>query len=166
MTKLKLLSISCMVAEESLLVLINKMPFPELEVIKIDNQYMRTTTARLRAHCRLPHLKKLNLKRCAVKLDAEALKICRSHPSETQILEQKSAIALLKARRAEKRARKAARKEKTDKVHWINPLNQRKFLNKKFMNEESDDSSSAEEERIFESSTRQLSYQHNRKIDD
>ena len=37
LTKLKLLSISCMVAEESLLVLLRKMPFPDLEVIKIDN---------------------------------------------------------------------------------------------------------------------------------
>ena len=37
LTKLKLLSISCMVSEEALLVLIGKTPFPELEVIKIDN---------------------------------------------------------------------------------------------------------------------------------
>ena len=58
-----------MVAEESLLVLLSKLPFPDLEVVKIDNQFMRTTSARLRAHCHLPHLKKLNLKKCAVKLD-------------------------------------------------------------------------------------------------
>ena len=37
LSKLKLLSVTCMVAEESLLVLLRKMPFPELEVLKIDN---------------------------------------------------------------------------------------------------------------------------------
>ena len=78
LSKLKLLSVTCMVAEESLLVLLRKMPFPELEVLKIDNQYLRTTTARLRAHCRLPKLKKLNLKKCAVKLDEQALKLCNT----------------------------------------------------------------------------------------
>ena len=58
-----------MVAEESLLALHSKMPFPDLEVVKIDNQFMRKTSARLRAHYHLPHLKNLNLKKCAVKLD-------------------------------------------------------------------------------------------------
>ena len=102
LTKLRLLSISCMVAEESLLVLLNKMPFPELEVLKIDNKYLRTTAARLRAHCKLPKLKKLNLRKCAVKLDAETLKICQSKLTESQLLESRAAAAALHNKRSDK----------------------------------------------------------------
>lgn len=90
LSNLKLLSITCMVAEESLLVLLGKKPFPKLEVVKIDNPFLRTTTARLRAHCKLPHLKKLNIKKCAVKLDQQAVKICRGTLSEAQNLEQQA----------------------------------------------------------------------------
>ena len=134
-----------MVSEESLLVMLRKMPFPDLEVIKIDNRYLRTTVARLKSHCRLPKLKKLNLKKCAVKLDAETLKVCQNKLTESQMLESKAA---LHAKRSLKMKSKNLEKTK-------------KFLSQ----EESSDAEYEQQKGVFESSVRQLSWRHNMKID-
>ena len=73
---LRLLSLSTHVSEEALLVMLKKMPFPNLEVVKIQSQFLHTNTVKLRIQCQLPKLKKLNLKGCSVKLDQTSLRMC------------------------------------------------------------------------------------------
>jgi len=54
--RLKLLSINGCVSEESLMILINARPFPDLEVLRICHPYLRTTAQRLRLRLKLHRL--------------------------------------------------------------------------------------------------------------
>jgi len=70
---LKLLSLSTVVSEQSMFILLDKCPFPALEVVKLNNKFLRTSVRRVKAHCKLARLKKLNLKGCVIKLESDPL---------------------------------------------------------------------------------------------
>lgn len=61
--------------EESLLALISSHIFPNLEVIRIKNEYLRLSSSKIRAKTKLMHLKKLDLSGCIVKVDGGVSKL-------------------------------------------------------------------------------------------
>lgn len=67
---LRLLSIHCHTTEDAVMALISHAHlFPHLEVLRIRYDQLRLSTSKIRIKLRLPHLKKLDLRGCLVKVD-------------------------------------------------------------------------------------------------